>query len=98
MLSARYVTKAAQTSIKLAVVATFISMKALFFFPPVMPHQIFASFLIFTVLENPLITSAVVSKVSMSQNLDGVFGSREKRFSSSLKCKYSRNKPMFTAK
>ena len=80
MLSARYVTKAAQTSIKLAVVATFISMKALFFFPPVMPHQIFASFLIFTVLENPLITSAVVSKVSMSQNLDGVFESREKRF------------------
>ena len=50
-------------------------MKALFFFSAatVMPHQIFASFLIFTVLENPLITSAVVSKVSMSQNLDGVF-------------------------
>ena len=57
-------------------------MKALFFFSAatVMPHQIFASFLIFTVLENPLITSAVVSKVSMSQNLDGVFGSRKKRF------------------
>ena len=38
----------------------------------VMPHQIFASFLIFTVLENPLITSAA-AQVSMSQNLDGVF-------------------------
>ena len=37
-----------------------------------MPHQIFASFLIFTVLENPLITSAA-AQVSMSQNLDGVF-------------------------